>query len=175
MLLSGLQILHNESTQLSTSSEQNTYLCRNRNIAIRHNTKQDMTTIKTIYESELRTKAEHLQSGNTLITDAPTDNKGRGEAFSPTDLLATALGSCMLTIMGIAANEHGFNIDGTQLEITKVMASNPRRVGEVILDFTFPENQYTDKHKRLIRAAAKTCPVALSLHPDLVVTVNMNL
>ncbi|HAL65647.1 MAG TPA: osmotically inducible protein OsmC, partial [Bacteroidales bacterium] len=87
-----------------------------------------MITIETIYLGELRTKATHLQSGNSIITDAPLDNQGKGEAFSPTDLLAAALASCMLTIMGIAARTHGFNIDGTKAEITKIMESNPRRV-----------------------------------------------
>jgi putative redox protein len=134
-----------------------------------------MTTIATIYSGELRTKAEHLQSGNILITDAPLDNQGKGEAFSPTDLLATSLGSCMLTIMGISAREHGFDIDGTRIKITKVMASNPRRVSEVILEFTFPHQQYTAKQKKLLEIASKTCPVSQSLHPDLKQTVLLNL
>lgn len=134
-----------------------------------------MTTIATIYSGELRTKAEHIQSGNILITDAPLDNQGKGEAFSPTDLLATSLGSCMLTIMGISAREHGFDIDGTHIKITKVMASNPRRVSEVILDFTFPHQQYTPKQKKLLEIASKTCPVSQSLHPDLKQTVLLNL
>jgi putative redox protein len=134
-----------------------------------------MTTIATIYSGELRTKAEHLQSGNILITDAPLDNQGKGEAFSPTDLLATSLGSCMLTIMGIAAREHGFDIDGTRIKITKVMASNPRRVSEVILEFTFPHQQYTAKQKKLLEIASKTCPVSQSLHPDLKQSVLLNL
>lgn len=129
-----------------------------------------MATIKTVYLGELRTQAEHLQSGTQIITDAPTDNQGKGEAFSPTDLLATSLGSCMLTIMGIAARTHGFDIDGTRVTTTKVMGTNPRRVVEVILEMQFPNN-YEDKHKRIIEAAAKECPVANSLHPDLKQTV----
>ncbi|CDN32839.1 putative stress-induced protein OsmC [Mucinivorans hirudinis] len=129
-----------------------------------------MATIKTVYLGELRTQAEHLQSGTKIITDAPTDNQGKGEAFSPTDLLATSLGSCMLTIMGIAARTHGFDIDGTRVTTTKVMGTNPRRVVEVILEMQFPNN-YEDKHKRIIEAAAKECPVANSLHPDLKQTV----
>lgn len=104
-------------------------------------------TIRTTYLGELRTKATHIKSGNALITDAPPDNKGKGEAFSPTDLLATSLGSCMLTIMGIAAREHGFNIDGTKVKIWKMMESNPRRVGEVKIEFTFPKNNYSEKEK----------------------------
>ena len=129
-----------------------------------------MATIKTVYLGELRTQAEHLQSGTQIITDAPTDNQGKGEAFSPTDLLATSLGSCMLTIMGIAARTHGFDIDGTRVTTTKVMGTNPRRVVEVILEMQFPNN-YEDKHKLIIEAAAKECPVANSLHPDLKQTV----
>lgn len=104
-------------------------------------------TIETIYTGELRTQATHLVSQNTIITDAPLDNNGKGEAFSPTDLLAASLGSCMLTIMGIAAKAHEFSIDGTKISITKIMAVNPRRVGEIIVDFTFPDNNYNDKEK----------------------------
>lgn len=133
-----------------------------------------MATIHTEYLGDLRTKAVHLQSGNVLITDAPLDNQGKGEAFSPTDTLATALGSCMLTIIGIAARTHGFNIDGTKLDITKIMANDPRRVSEVILEFNFPKNNYSDKEKEFIYAAAKGCPVAKSLHPDLKQTIIMN-
>lgn len=131
-------------------------------------------TIKTIYKGGLRSEATHLQSGTVITTDAPTDNHGRGESFSPTDLLASALGSCMLTIMGIGAEAHGFSIDGTQVEITKVMAVDPRRVGEVVVTFNFPANNYTDKQKRVIEAAARQCPVAQSLHPDLKQTVTFN-
>ena len=131
-------------------------------------------TIETIYTGELRTQATHLASQNTIITDAPIDNNGKGEAFSPTDLLAASLGSCMLTIMGISANAHGFSIDGTKISITKIMAANPRRVGEIIVDFTFPVNNYSDKEKMLIEKAAASCPVALSLHPDLKQTINFN-
>lgn len=131
-------------------------------------------TIQTIYTGELRTQATHLASQNTIITDAPIDNNGKGEAFSPTDLLAASLGSCMLTIMGIAANTHGFSIDGTKISITKIMAANPRRVGEIIIDFSFPTNTYSDKERLLIEKAAASCPVALSLHPDLKQTINFN-
>jgi uncharacterized OsmC-like protein len=133
-----------------------------------------METVRTQYIGGLRTKAHHVNSGNELITDAPLDNKGRGEAFSPTDLLATSLGSCALTIMGIAANEHGFDIDGTDVKITKIMASNPRRVSEVVVEFDFPENNYSDKEKKIIRLAADTCPVNQSLHPDLQKTFVFN-
>lgn len=133
-----------------------------------------METVKTIYPGELRTSATHLRSGNTLITDAPVDNKGKGEAFSPTDLLATSLGSCMMTIIGIAAQTHNFNVDGTIIRITKIMAENPRRVGEITVEFDFPERVYSEKEKTMIWHAARTCPVLLSLHPDLIKTIRMN-
>jgi uncharacterized OsmC-like protein len=131
-------------------------------------------TTRTLYLGELRTEAEHVYSGNKIITDAPLDNKGRAEAFSPTDLLATALGSCMITIMGIAAREHGFDIDGTTAKIWKIMASNPRRVGEVKIELHFPKNNYSDKEKKIIERSAFTCPVYLSLHPDLKKTISFN-
>jgi uncharacterized OsmC-like protein len=133
-----------------------------------------METARTVYLGGLRTSATHLRSGNTLITDAPVDNKGKGEAFSPTDLLATSLGSCMMTIIGIAAQTHNFNVDGTDIRITKIMAENPRRVSEVIVEFDFPERTYSEKEKAIIWHAAKTCPVLLSLHPDLIKTIRMN-
>ena len=128
-----------------------------------------MTKMRTQYLGNLRTEIEHIQSGNKIITDAPLDNNGKGEFFSPTDMFASSLGSCMLTIIGIAANTHGFSIDGTTLEIEKIMAANPRRVAEIKIDVHFPKGaNYTDKQKRIIEAAAKTCPVANSLHPDVI-------
>lgn len=131
-------------------------------------------TVKTIYKGDLRTEATHLQSSTTITTDAPSDNQGRGESFSPTDLLATALGSCMLTIIGIAAKTHGFNIDGTELHTTKVMATDPRRVGEVILEFNFPKNNYSDKERKIIEAAAHSCPVAKSVSEAMTQTIIFN-
>lgn len=104
-----------------------------------------MATIKTTYLGDLRTKNIHLQSGNELITDAPTDNRGKGESFSPTDLLATSLGNCIMTIMGIQAMDHGIDIVGTEVDITKIMADNPRRVAEVIVEFHFPKKNYSKK------------------------------
>jgi putative redox protein len=126
-----------------------------------------MTTIEIKYLGELRTHAMHVRSGNTLITDAPVDNKGKGEAFSPTDLLAASLGSCAMTIIGIAARTHGFNVDGTEIRITKIMAENPRRVGEVIVGFDLPKNNFSEKEKAIIENAARTCPVAKSLNAEL--------
>ncbi len=123
---------------------------------------------EVIYEGNLRTSAIHLRSGNNIITDAPVDNKGKGEAFSPTDMVATSLASCMLTIIGIAAREHGFSIDGTIAVVDKIMCADPRRIGEIRITLSFPpEAAYSDKQKRLIKKAADTCPVAKSLHPEL--------
>jgi putative redox protein len=126
-----------------------------------------MATIHTRYEGNLRTSATHLKSGEKIITDAPIDNQGKGEAFSPTDLMSASLGSCMMTIMGIAARKHGFSIEGTEMEITKIMAENPRRVVEIKIEFSMPENNFTDKQKNILDHAARTCPVALSIHPDI--------
>lgn len=133
-----------------------------------------MVTSKTTYLGELRTSSTHLKSGNEIVTDAPTDNQGKGEAFSPTDLLATSLANCMLTIVGITAKTHGFSIDGTTAEVTKVMGENPRRVAEVKVDLQFPANDFTDKQKAMIEHAAKTCPVSHSLHPDILQLVTFN-
>jgi putative redox protein len=126
-----------------------------------------MATSSLIYTGELRTVATHLQSGVEIITDAPTDNQGKGEAFSPTDLLATSLGCCMLTIMGINARNNGMNIDGTKVEITKIMASNPRRVSEIGVVLTLPNKSYSEKERKMLEIAALNCPVAKSLHPDI--------
>ena len=133
-----------------------------------------MATIKTIYLGELRTRNEHLQSGNKVITDAPTDNRGKGEYFSPTDLLATALGSCIMTIMGIKARDNGIDLDGTTVDVTKIMDSEPRRVGEVVVEFWFPKKGYTKAERELVESVAGTSPVPLSLHPDLKQTIRFN-
>jgi putative redox protein len=135
---------------------------------------QAMATTSTIYLGDLRTEMTHIQSGTVVVTDAPIDNKGKGAAFSPTDLLASAFGSCMLTIMGISGREHGFSIDGTKATITKIMASNPRRVAEVHVTLDFPDIDYSDKHKAIIKKISETCPVALSLHQDLKQVVQLN-
>ena len=130
-----------------------------------------MATIETTYLGDLRTEATHLQSGTKIITDAPIDNQGKGEAFSPTDLLAASLGSCMLTIMGIKARASNIDIDGTTISITKIMAADPRRVGEIVINFKFPK-EYTEKEQLLLERAALTCPVYYSLHEDLKKTVD---
>lgn len=133
-----------------------------------------MATVKANYIGNLRTEATHLQSGTKLVTDAPVDNQGKGEFFSPTDLVATSLGSCMITIMGIAARTHGFNIDGASWTVTKIMADNPRRIGEIIVELRFPPNEFTEQQKRVIEHISRNCPVALSLHPDLKQTVKID-
>jgi putative redox protein len=135
-----------------------------------------METARTIYLGDQRTQALHVRSGVTITTDAPVDNHGKGEFFSPTDLVAAALASCMLTIIGQAAIAHGFSIDRTEAVITKIMLSNPRRIGEVIIEFKFPDIIYSDKQKKIIELAARNCPVALSLRPDLKqgITFNFN-
>ena len=130
-----------------------------------------MATIESTYLGELRTEATHLQSGTKILTDAPTDNQGKGEAFSPTDLLAESLASCALTTMAIAARTHGIDMDGTTCEVTKVMAPNPRRVAEVAITLKFPA-EYTDDEKKILEKAAWGCPVAVSLHPDLKKTID---
>ena len=126
-----------------------------------------MATSKILYLNDLRTEAQHLYSGVKITTDAPLDNQGKAEFFSPTDLAATSLANCGLTIMGIAARTHGFSIDGTEATVTKVMYSNPRRIGEIHIEYHLPDIVYTDKQKKIIEIAGRTCPVALSLHPDI--------
>lgn len=132
-------------------------------------------TSTIIYEGSLRTKATHVQSGNEIYTDAPKDNQGNGEAFSPTDLVATALGSCMMTIMGIYARNHDLNIDGTTLQVTKIMAENPRRIGgiKIIVLFQNADKLSVEKRKAL-ENAARNCPVAKSLHVDIVQDIQFN-
>lgn len=133
-----------------------------------------MATIKTTYLGDLRTEMEHLQSGSKVITDAPVDNHGKGEAFSPTDLFAASYASCALTIIGIASQTHSFDIKGTIVETTKVMGVNPRRVIELIVNFSFPPNNYTDKEKKIITEAIKACPVVNSLPMDLKISRTIN-
>lgn len=133
-----------------------------------------MKTSKIVYQGNLRTQATHLKSSNSITTDAPIDNKGKGEAFSPTDLVATALGSCMLTIIGIKAQDNGMVAEGITVDVTKVMASNPRKIGEIVVEFNFDYKDYSDKEKKIIENAAKTCPVALSLNAETKQTLIFN-
>lgn len=129
-------------------------------------------TAKIVYKGGLRTEAIHLGSGNTLLTDAPKDNHGKGEAFSPTDLLATSLGCCMISIMGIVAMKNGFAFEHGQVEITKIMEANPRRVGEVIVKLIMPNGNFTEEQKKMLETAALNCPVAKSLSSELKQTVS---
>jgi uncharacterized OsmC-like protein len=127
-----------------------------------------MATSSVKYISNLRTEAIHLASKNTIITDAPTDNHGKGEAFSPTDLMATSLANCMLTVMGIKSQQDGItSLDGATAEVTKIMYAEPRRVGEIHIKFTFPKNNFSEKEKKIYEHTALTCPVGKSLHPEL--------
>lgn len=127
------------------------------------------------YLGNLRTEAVHEQSGTKLVCDAPLDNHGKGESFSPTDLVATALGACMLTIMGISAETYGYDIVGTTLETEKIMGTDPRRIVEIKITFNFPKDrEFTPQQRRVIEAAARTCPVANSLHSDIKKTLVFN-
>ena len=132
-----------------------------------------MTTSKVTYQGDLRTTAIHLQSSNKIITDAPTDNQGKGEAFSPTDLLATSLASCMLTIIGIKARDMEIDIAGTTADVTKVMAADPRRVSEVHIAITFNQ-ELNEKTQKIFYNTALMCPVAKSIHPDIIQKVTIN-
>ncbi|MCL8006324.1 OsmC family protein [Gelidibacter japonicus] len=123
-------------------------------------------TSKVVYLGDLRTECTHLKSGNAFITDAPTDNNGKGLAFSPTDTVATGLASCMMTVMGIKARDLGVDMTGTTSEVTKIMASNPRRISkiEVLMNLPFEAD---DKTKKILENTGRTCPVLYSLHPDI--------
>jgi putative redox protein len=124
-------------------------------------------TSKVIYQGELRTEATHLRSGIDIITDAPPDNQGRGEAFSPTDLCATSLASCMMTIMGISARNRGLDISGTVAEVNKIMAADPRRISRIEVTLHIPDRGFSETDRKVLETAGRTCPVALSLHPDI--------
>ncbi|MFN8310729.1 MAG: OsmC family protein [Chitinophagales bacterium] len=131
-------------------------------------------TATVLYQGGLRTQCTHIESGAEIYTDAPKDNQGNGEAFSPTDLVATALGSCMLSIMGIKARQMEISIEGAVVSITKIMAADPRRIKEVKAEITMPANNFSDKDRVVLERAALTCPVALSLHPDISQTISWN-
>ena len=125
-----------------------------------------MTTSTSKYSGELRTHSVHTQSVETYITDAPTDNEGKGEAFSPTDIVATSLANCMMTIMGIVSKRKGMAIEGTEAKIDKFMGTDPRRITEIKIDFYFPLN-FSEDEKKLLEKSALNCPVAKSLSSDL--------
>jgi len=125
-----------------------------------------MITSKITYNGELRTTCEHIRSGDSFMTDAPVDNNGLGQAFSPTDTVATGLGSCMITVMGIKAQGLGVDLTDSSVEITKHMASNPRRIAKIEAKLSLPAN-VTDKNRKILENTANTCPVHYSLHPDI--------
>lgn len=122
-----------------------------------------MVEISLVYEGQLRSTARHMPSGTTLVADAPVDNHGRGESFSPTDLVATALGACMLTYIGLAADKHGWDVAGTKISVKKEMVADPlRRIGRLIVDITLP-HEFDDKDMKILTNAVTTCPVKLSV------------
>jgi uncharacterized OsmC-like protein len=132
-----------------------------------------MPTSKVTYIGDLRTSSIHLQSGSEIITDAPTDNNGKGEAFSPTDSIANGLASCMFTVMGIRAQEIGVDFSDSTAEVTKIMAAEPRRISEIHVSFDM--NLAADeKTKTILERTAMTCPVFYSLHPDIIKVIVFN-
>lgn len=131
-------------------------------------------TSQVYYTGDLRTTCTHLKSGSHFETDAPIDNNGKGERFSPTDLLATSLAACMITVMGIKARTMDFDLDDIRIEVLKIMASDPRRVSGIDLKFHIPERlaNIDEKTKKIMVHTGLTCPVAKSLHPDVQVTID---
>jgi len=131
-------------------------------------------TSTVVYNGGLRTTCAHIKSGNSFETDAPVDNNGKGERFSPTDLLATSLGTCMLTVMGIRARKSGFDLDGVKIEVEKIMKADPRRVSGINLSYQIPDNlkAVDENTKVILKKIAQTCPVMLSIHPDIEVNVD---
>ena len=131
-------------------------------------------SIENKYVGELRTESTHLKSSNVIITDAPKDNNGKGNAFSPTDLVASALCSCMTTVMGICANKNQFDLPNSTAHITKVMSSHPRRISKIIIEINFDNNNLSEQNIEKLKAVAKGCPVAQSLSSDLIQEVRFN-
>lgn len=123
-------------------------------------------TASVEYLGDLRTKMTHHLSGEIIYTDAPPDNQGKGNYFSPTDLLSSALATCMITLMGIKANQHQWDLTGTRAEVEKIMLSSPRRVGKIVIRLFIPGKALAESEKMILVNTAKSCPVALSLHPD---------
>ncbi|WP_026451642.1 OsmC family protein [Aequorivita capsosiphonis] len=132
-----------------------------------------MSTSKVTYLGNLRTENEHLKSGNKFITDAPTDNNGKGEAFSPTDTVATGLANCMITVMGIKARNMDVNMDGTTAMVTKTMAADPRRISKIEIILNFPSG-IDAKSRKILENTGRTCPVFFSLHPDIEKVIEFN-
>lgn len=145
---------------------------QNTKIIILKDNSLHMEKLRANYEGRLRTNLLHLRSNSKINTDAPIDNNGQGNFFSPTDLLAASLASCMLTVVGIAAEKSGFSIDNSTAEIEKHMQSNPRKVQELKIKLHFTAQEYTEKEKSIIEITAKNCPVALSLSKDIRQTID---
>lgn len=124
-------------------------------------------TATVTYDSNLRTTCLHLQSGSSFETDAPSDNKGQGARFSPTDLIATGLGACLITTMGIKAETMDIKLDGAKVKVTKVMLSEPRRIGKIVIAVTMPALNLDEKTKEILERVGRTCPVERSLHPNM--------
>jgi len=133
-------------------------------------------TSTVIYNGGLRTTCTHLQSSSSIETDAPTDNNGKGERFSPTDLMATSLATCMLTVMGIKARNMNIDMEDMKADVQKIMKADPRRVGGINLTFHIPESlkDISDKDKTILKNTAETCPVMKSIHPDIEVNIEWN-
>ncbi|MEO6069358.1 MAG: OsmC family protein [Chitinophagaceae bacterium] len=133
-------------------------------------------TSSVIYNGDLRTYCVHQQSSSSIETDAPTDNNGKGERFSPTDLMATSLASCMLTVMGIKSRTMDVDLKGVEVAVEKIMKADPRRIGGITLSFKMPESLsgLDEKSKQILKNAALTCPVAKSIHPDIELILNWN-
>jgi len=130
-------------------------------------------TAKVVYIGDLRTVATHIRSGNDIETDAPVDNHGKGDRFSPTDLVATALATCIVTTIAIVAPS--INIEGAECDVEKIMVANPRRIGEIVVNISFPiSGPYSEEEKKRLVQIANSCPVHQSLHPDLKRTINFN-
>ncbi len=126
-----------------------------------------MPTSQVSHLGNLRTQALHTASGTKISTDAPVDNHGKGELFSPTDLLATSLAACMITLMGIKSNDNGFELKQIESDVHKKMGTNPRRVRKIQIDFRFPESRYSEIEKTILKKAALECPVAMSLNQEI--------
>lgn len=131
-------------------------------------------TATVTYDANLRTTCLHLQSGSSFETDAPSDNKGQGARFSPTDLIATGLGACLITTMGIKAETMDIKLDGAKVDVTKVMMSDPRRIGKIVIAVTMPALNLDDKTKEILERVGRTCPVERSLHPDMELDISFN-
>ena len=131
-------------------------------------------TSSVVYNGDLRTTCTHLKSGNSFETDAPTDNNGKGERFSPTDILATSLATCMITVMGIKARTMGFDLNDVRIDVLKIMKADPRRVGGIELTFHIPAalKDIDEKTKTILKNTGNTCPVQFSIHSDIEVKIH---